>query len=190
MTDDETECVWRLDQELRVRAVGAAWDRFAAENGAPTLDADHVVGRPWLSCVADATTRSLYLRLFSRVRESGEPVTVPIRCDAPDRRRWLDLTIAPDRDAGLCLESRVRLVEPRPPVALLDVRVPRSEETLRICGWCKRVELDGRWVEVEQAAEDGRLLESEVLPQLEHATCPACEVAVAARTAPPLARAG
>jgi hypothetical protein len=57
---------------------------------------------------------------------------------------------------------------------LLDPEAPRGEETLTMCGWCDRFEVDGEWVEVEEAAKRLELFSRPELPTLSHGICPDC----------------
>ena len=172
---EPTTCSYDLDDALRIVGVGAGWSEFAAANQASDLvPPPGPVGRSVLDAIADRTSVQLYERLFARVRRSGAPVTIPIRCDAPDRRRFLDLTISPRRPEGLRVETTLRRSEARPAVALLDASTPRADDRLVMCGWCKSVELEGRWVEVEEAVAELRLFERERLPWISHGICPTC----------------
>jgi hypothetical protein len=60
------------------------------------------------------------------------------------------------------------------PQPLLDPEVPRSEEMVEMCGWCDRFEVDGEWVEVEEAAKRLQLFNRPTLPALSHGICPDC----------------
>lgn len=49
-----------------------------------------------------------------------------------------------------------------------------SGELITICGWCKRVEIDGEWALVPRAA----LSAIDALHTLSHSICPECVVAL------------
>ena len=57
---------------------------------------------------------------------------------------------------------------------LLDPEAPRGEEVLPMCGWCDRFEVEGEWVEVEEAARRLRLFARPDLPALSHGICAEC----------------
>jgi hypothetical protein len=57
---------------------------------------------------------------------------------------------------------------------LLDPDAPRGGGTLLMCGWCDRFEVDGEWVEVEEAARRLGLFERSEMPRLSHGICPEC----------------
>ncbi len=71
--------------------------------------------------------------------------------------------------------ARMRSEEARDlPQLLLDPAMPRSDEVLEMCGWCDRFEVDGEWVEVEEAARRLELFNRSELPALSHGICPDC----------------
>jgi hypothetical protein len=43
-----------------------------------------------------------------------------------------------------------------------------------MCGWCDRFEVEGEWVEVEEAARRLELFDRPELPALNHGICPDC----------------
>lgn len=173
--NETTACAYELGVDLRIVGVDARWSEFAAANHAPELvPPPGPLGQSALACVADATSALMYERLFQRVLDTNAPVSIPIRCDAPARRRYLNLTIAPRRPAGLRIETTVTRTEERSPVALLGRGTPRGDEFVRMCGWCKSVDVAGHWTEVEDALAELRLFEREFLPQVTHGMCPQC----------------
>ena len=75
----------------------------------------------------------------------------------------------------MLFSARLRSEEAREePQPLLDPEAPRAEDTLTMCGWCDRFEVDGEWVEVEEAALRLELFNRSELPVLSHGICPDC----------------
>lgn len=105
-------CTYELDVDYRLIAVDEAWSAFAAANGAPELVAPAPLGRTIWSSISDVTTVHLYQQILDRVAATGEAVCVPIRCDAPDLCRYLDLQITRRRPSGFVIRSVVSRVEP------------------------------------------------------------------------------
>jgi hypothetical protein len=179
VTDSTGACVYELDAELRIRAVDRAWSEFAKANAAPELVVPPgPIGQGVLGYIQDATTVHLYQRLFERVLRSRLPVVFPFRCDSPEMRRFLEMEIRPSPSSGLQLQTRVVRLEPRRPIPLLDQAVPRSRSLLRMCSWCKAVDVSGRWCDVEEAVVALSLFERELLPAITHGICPPCQVQV------------
>jgi hypothetical protein len=114
--------------------------------------------------------------LVRRVRDGVGGVELPFRCDAPHVRREMDIRIVARPGGRVVLFSaRLRSEEEREvPQPLLDTEVPRGKETIEMCGWCDRFEVDGEWVEVEEAARRLQLFNRAELPALSHGICPAC----------------
>lgn len=164
-----------LDSADCIVAVNAAWDTFARANSGEGVLAESVIGQPIRRFIADATTANIYHRLFQRARACGGPVTITFRCDAPGERRLFEMTLRPTPERILAVTTRAIEVRPRAPLAVLSATAPRSEEWVRMCGWCHRVE-DGEsgWMELEHAVERLAIFHHDVPPRVTHAVCPAC----------------
>lgn len=169
------DCTYDLDADHRIVAVGGSWSAFALENGAPELVAPAPIGRSVFAYVADATTSHLYQSIFETVARTGVPVVLPIRCDAPALRRFLELTVErPPGRSGVRVRSTLVRTEAREPLPLLDRTRSLSDQILRMCSWCKVVDVAGRWRSAEEAVATLRLFEREQLPVITHTMCPDC----------------
>lgn len=181
--DAPAACSYELDYALNLVAADEAFATFALANEAPELKPPRCLGRPVLSYVADSTTAHLYRQLFERVRLTSRQVTFPIRCDSPSLRRYLELCIAP-RTGGFRIETTVTRIELREELALLDAGRVTDGTLLRMCSWCKKVDADGAWLEVEDAVEALGLFHRTPLPGLSHGMCESCYSDILARTTP------
>jgi hypothetical protein len=173
--NEPTTCAYELDADFRISWVDAGWSEFAIANNAPELvPSPGPLAQSALSCVADSTSALLYERLFHRVLETRMTIALPFRCDAPARRRYLNMIIEPRTPSGLRIETTLTRIEERPAITLLDRETPRGNELLRMCGWCKSVDVSGRWCEVEDAIAELRLFERDFLPRVTHGICLRC----------------
>ena len=163
-----------IDADDRIESVSGPWDAFAAENGAPALTAANVVGRPLAEFITDLTTAHIYQRLVSRVREEDRTVPLSLRCDGPECRRWLRLTLHPLAGRRVRFESRVVREEAREPVALLDRAIPRAGDPVLICSWCDSVHTSHGWRQLEAGVPELGLFEGRLPPPITHGICPAC----------------
>lgn len=170
---DGAACAYELDADLRLVSVDEAWTAFALANAAPELVPPGPLGRPVLDAISDPMTRRLYHDLLARLGASGRSVTFAIRCDSPALRRFLDLSITP-LAAGFRFRSTLRRVEPNPGGAVLEAGIPRGGGLLRICSWCKRVDVRGAWEELDVAVPASGLLETGRLPPVTHGICDEC----------------
>lgn len=166
---------YELDQDDRIRAVSASWLDFARHNGAADLERETVVGRPIWDFVAGTDTQGVYEAIFTRVRATGRTLRLPFRCDSPDRRRYMQLTVRPRPAGGLAISASLVREEERDPISLLDRNTARSHVLVPMCSWCKAVRgTTGEWLEVEEAVAQFELLASLPLPRLTHTICPKC----------------
>lgn len=170
---------YHLDEANRIISIGAGWSDFAQQNGAHDLTIENLRGRSLWEFVAGLDTRHLYEVLFSTAREKQAILVIPFRCDSPGLRRFMELEISPSQEGLLQLEARLLRIENRPFAPILDPNEPRSYSSLKICSFCKRVELDPTvWLEIEAAVKAMDLLGDPLLPRLSHAACPHCELRV------------
>jgi hypothetical protein len=180
---DTGDVVYRINERGEICFVNAAYDAFARANGGERLLGAAVLRRPLWDFVCDPPTRQLYREIIARVR-AGTLTRFRLRCDAPDRRRLLEMFVA--RAADGTVEFRVRTLaeEARPAQALLDPAAPRGD-LLRACGWCKKVRVGSVWVEVEDAVARLRLFEEPAVPALTHGICDECYFTISATIATP-----
>ena len=165
---------YAIDEHDHLIRVDEGYYRFAEENG--WSDAGSSLGRSLWDYVAGRELVKLQRLLVRRVRDEVGDVELPFRCDAPAVRREMDIRIVARPGGRLVLFSaRLRAEEERDlPQRLLDPATPRSDEMLEMCGWCDRFEVDGEWVEVEEAARRLGLFNQPRLPALSHGICPVC----------------
>lgn len=154
--------------------VRGLWDDFARANGAGGLAIADVVGRDLCDFVSGPATRLVYDALIERVVQTRNPIQFTFRCDAPEVRRHMRMDVMGDGSENVRFTSRIVKEEPRPLQPLLSADVDRSDVTIVMCSWCKRVKLGDHWVEVEEYVERTGLMEEERLPQLSHGLCPDC----------------
>lgn len=150
-----------------------AWDRFAAANAGRSVTSDRILQRSLWDYITDETTRELYRQILKQIRE-GRTVRFTLRCDSPDCRRLLQMDVG--RGAGNTVEFRTRTLseESRDPIDLPTAQQGASGELIRTCGWCKKLFVDGAWLEIEPALQSLELFERSALPKLTHGICEPC----------------
>jgi hypothetical protein len=169
-----TALSYAIDEHDHLVRVDEGYYRFAEENG--WREAGSSLGRSLWDYVAGQELVKLQRLLVRRVRDEVGDVELPFRCDGPDVRREANIRIVARPGGRVVLFSaRLRSEEEREvPQPLLDPEVARSEEMIEMCGWCDRFEVDGEWVEVEEAARRLKLFNRSELPTLSHGICPDC----------------
>jgi hypothetical protein len=164
-----------IDAQDRITSINGAWTRFAESNKAPDLTPERVVGRPIWQFIADAHTRHLYELVFTQVRAGAPAATLPFRCDAPGLIRHMQLVISSAGRGALHLESSMEATVEREPNWLLDSDHPRLDEMLRICSWCKNIDLGSNgWVSADRGIREFNVFTREAAPRLSHGICPDC----------------
>ncbi len=181
--DGSPEIVYRINDRDEITFVSESWDRFADQNAGDAVLSARVLHHSLWDFIADATTRELYRQVLVRIR-AGTHLSFTFRCDSPACRRLLEMTVERHPEGGVVFRSRTLSVEDRPAQPLLGVVAGGDGALLRICSWCKRVDVHGRWAEVEDAVRELGLLEAAQPPGITHGICEDCyrqiEAAVAA----------
>jgi hypothetical protein len=153
--------------------VNEAWIRFAEANDGGQLATELILHCSIWDFIADETTRQVYRDLLKRVRQ-GRRVRFTFRCDSPGCRRLMEMQVVPALSGEIEFRSRILSQQDRQPQPLMDGRQARNEDRVLVCGWCLRVRVDDRWLEVEEAVLALRLFENSVLPLLNHTICQTC----------------
>jgi hypothetical protein len=165
---------YAIDEHDHLVKVDEGYYRFAEENG--WTDAGASLGRSLWDYVAGEDLKKVQRLLLRHIRDDVGDVELPFRCDGPDVRREMDIRIkAGAGGRAVLFSAKLRSEEAREQSQpLLDPESPRSPETLAMCGWCDRFEVEGEWVEVEEAARRLELFNRPELPSLSHGICPDC----------------
>jgi hypothetical protein len=165
---------YAIDDQDHLIKVDDGYYRFAEENDWD--GAGSSLGRSLWDFVAGAEMKKVQRLLLRRVRDEVREVELPFRCDGPNVRREMQIRIVSHSSGRTVLfaarvDSEKSRDEPQP---LLDPRAPRGGDTLAMCGWCDRFEVDGEWMEVEEAARRLELFRRSDLPALDHRVCSGC----------------
>jgi hypothetical protein len=165
---------YSIDRDNHLVSVSNTWLDFARENDAPELTRERVVDCSIWDFVAGAKTREIYEMLFAWVRDRGAVISVPFRCDSPDRMRFMKLQLTPSEDAGIDLAAILESEERRPYMRLFERLAPRSDYAFPTCSFCRRVFAFGCWLEPQEAVRRLGWLESKAPPRVEEDVCVDC----------------
>ena len=173
-TGSGTVVEYSINADDIVITVDEDWAAFAKENNAPEL-AEMVPTQPLWSYFDSNEVRDLWRLLIGRVRANQAQAQVPLRCDAPDMRRWFEMTITPEPNNVVRFRSVLVFEEPRPAVALLDEHVARDRDApvVPVCSWCGEGHDGSQWRQIEELVRDLRLLE-DLMPTVSYGICPKC----------------
>lgn len=153
-----------VDKNDIVVGVSDNWQSFAQENlGARICFPHNIIGSSLWDHIRDPETKHLYEIILQKVREYNRPVTFSFRCDSPEKRRFLKLSVIPIKEGSVDFISKTIKTELRKPIELLRSDIVKSDETIRICSMCKKIAMsETDWKEVEFAIQELRLCEKDV----------------------------
>lgn len=176
LRETENDYIYVIDEADRIVSVSDNWLLFAQENEATaSCHPDSIMNKPIWDYIFGMETQHLFEVTLEKVRTTDKSVVLPFRCDAPDRRRYLELLITPLHQKCIKFTSYIIREESRDTVVLLEAGIPRSNDIINMCSMCKKVELSkGNWVEVEVALTTLKLFEQLKLPQISHGLCVEC----------------
>ena len=176
---DHRRFIWIIDDADKIIHVNDDWLAFARENIAPQLTVAVVLDKPIWNFIQGQETTYLYKQIFDRVRAGISPVKFPFRCDSPECRRFMEMKLSLLSGNAIEFMSHILREERREPVNLLDASRDRSGELLKVCSWCKRINVPGQgWGEIEAAIEALDLFDHPSMPRMTHTICDACHEAV------------
>lgn len=159
-----------------VIGVDGDWAEFARDNDGPEL-AELEPKRTLWSYIDGDEVRDLWRLLVERVRASQTQASVPLRCDAPDMRRWVEMTITPTADGIVHFRSLLVFEQARDEASLFgpisESADDSSTTTVAVCSWCGRGLHNSRWLEIEDLLRALRLLESPS-PSVTYGICTTC----------------
>jgi len=169
---------YHIDSQNRIIQVSPNWDAFALANDAPEVCAHKILNRPLMDFLSGFETKHLYDIMLSKVRSTQNSLTVPFRCDAPALRRFMELTMRPREGGGIEFQTVILREDDRVPTILLDRASRRGGEPVSMCAWCKKVQVESEWLEVEDAVARLDLFQGPVVPELTHGICGSCRTQV------------
>lgn len=169
---------YTVDRENQITWVSERWWPFARDNNAPQLDPENVLGKNLPDFISDLTSRQLYEQLMGRVRNERRIILINIRCDSPDKKRFLKIKMSPLPEASVSFESWPVKEKTRPPISCLIPSDRHSDATVYMCSWCKCVLVGKSWMEIEDALPELGLLEMKHPPSISHCICNPCYLKV------------
>jgi hypothetical protein len=175
MNSDKRSFTYHIDQDDQIFYINQDWLDFARENQSANLSEETIIGTSLWNHIANSETVHIYETLIKKVRNGQSKITVPYRCDSPDKRRYMEMNIAALENYGVEFDNSILREEERPSVNLLDPKYPRNKEMIRMCGWCKKVHTNGSWLETEEAVIALKIFDQPILPGITHGICPACK---------------
>ncbi|MEX1146805.1 MAG: hypothetical protein WEB93_00340 [Sphingomonadales bacterium] len=182
--------VMLIDGDLRIVRIGRTnWNEFRIGNGGTALDPENAQGSTVTRYFSAGIVRDTYQQLFKKVLGGVRGhVAIEYRCDSPDTRRQMRLSVTPVREAGtithILYQSTLLSENMRPPLFLFSAPSVNSvseisdafEKTIGICSICSKVKQpnatshEDEWIEAQEYYHHGG--SDDVV--LSHGFCPPC----------------
>jgi len=112
------------------------------------------------------------------MRNSKKKTVVPYRCDTPTMLRFMELGVIAEQDDNLFILSFLNTEENTAYLGLLDQIQRDLKYFLTICSWCKKVEIEKLWVEIQAAIQELDLFTNRTFPQLCHSIVQGCATSI------------
>ena len=176
---DHRSFIWIIDAADKIVQVNDDWLAFAGENTAPQLTASVVLDQHIWRFIQGQETSYLYRQIFARLRAGKSPVKFPFRCDSPDCRRFMEMQLSLLPGDAIQFMAHILREERLDPVDLLDASRDKTREFLKICSWCKKIDIPGLgWGEIEAAIVALDLFGHHPMPRMTHTICDSCRAAL------------
>lgn len=166
--------IYIVDKNNEIISVSKNWNSFASNNEGSSCTLEMVEGKSIFDFIKDKETASLYQVLMDSVRSNERDITIPINCDAPNLKRLINIDMKYMSDDSIVFISKVIQLEERDPCEILNCKIDRSDKVLRICSFCKKVNINDKWIITELAVKELKLFEDEKMPNLTHGLCTQC----------------
>ena len=149
---------YTLDPDDAITAVSGDWDRFALENGGDESLSTKIIGRRLDHFISGDVTLMFVRTLLMSARTVKRTIQRPYRCDSPQLKRFMEMTIVPRRNGVLEVCHRQVRSEPYRYALTFTAAMPGAASNfVKRCSLCQRIRLGEMWSEVDDAVLEGRL---------------------------------
>lgn len=132
--------IYRLDADDCIVSVQGPWDEFAVENGGVAVCACDVSNRCIWDFVTGDATRMWLDAVFRIARVRNETLERPYRCDSPEIKRFMRMSIVPSEGGAVEVRHHLLAIEKRSvPVAFQCVPEASGNALMLRCSLCGRV---------------------------------------------------
>lgn len=175
MTEETIIYTYTIDASDKINFVSAEWLQFAAENDAAELTKAKVMGKSIWNFISGGAVRRVYQDLIVALRSNSSEVVLPLRLDSPSIVRDMELRVSAQVADEIEFEGRIVSHRKRSEVAVLSREAERSDETVSICSFCRRVEVEAQWVELGTKSLPKGFGSGPAVPRLNEIVCPECD---------------
>lgn len=172
---DSRQFTYRIDGNDCINYVSKEWVDFAQENGAPELTESNVIGKSLWGFISDSDTRQIYQELLKKTRAHNTDQKIEFSCDTPGIARLMQIRMTPvgnDLIEFACVTVEEKY---RTPIILLNGKSGTGTELVKMCSWCKKIYLSGKWWELDEAINLSAAFSVSPPPSITHGICGGCK---------------
>jgi hypothetical protein len=143
---NDSDVSYRLDDQDRIVEVNSNWDRIARENDGEAVVADRILGTKLYAHVTDEPSRMYVWTMLDSVRKLFRPSVKLYRCDSPDLKRHMEMTILPESGGGLLVKHRLIRIEKMPLRVRFISQAGGHPPLVLRCTMCVKLKIEGVWL--------------------------------------------
>lgn len=153
-----------------------ASDRIVAVSAPGQTSESPLLNRRLWDLLPNGNLSDIYQALLRRVREGGRAVSFHFRCDEPETRRLLRMTLEPLPKGSVRFISQPLEAEPQSPAEFFHRhRLPPAD--VDICTICGAIKAAGLWMEPDRALESLGVFSEDLDFRTWPCTCSSCRAA-------------
>ena len=166
---------YQIDQDDVITEIDGGWDEFALSNAGEKALRSQMLGTKLFSSIQNAETISLYQQINDEVRATGDPVSLPFRCDSPECKRLFQLSVLPTEHDGLTFHSRMHSDVTRLyPLHVLSREREHDGLSIPMCSICKCIQAyPPTWSDLDEGIRSLNHI-NPPYPKLHQTICPDC----------------
>lgn len=167
---------YTIDVADIIVAVSGKWDDFARNNKGEEILSSKIIGKKLDQFIHGDETLMFVRTMIMSVRIKKKAIHRAYRCDSPDLKRYMEMTLLPHGKGVVEVIHRELRNEP----VVHKVRVVAASRSIgqapiKRCSVCNRVRIQDDWSEIDEAVEARRLPSGDVLAlKVVYGVCPDC----------------
>ena len=169
---------YTVDKNDKLIEFSSNWDEVAHEGDAPELAAQNIAGKPLRNFVVGNPAQMYVDVVFEFARLKKEPVVKTYRCDTPQFKRNMQMTVTPKPNGDVETVHEVLSIEPWEKELMIDnSRAKEGKGDLKLydrCSVCNDIFYEDKWLTQDDIAVLNPSFEKEPM-WVTYTVCPFCK---------------
>jgi hypothetical protein len=166
-----------VDKKNIIQKVNDSWDQsMDAESWSDRAVSFNIIGKNILDFIVDDITRMYVASMLDAVRVCAKTLVKPYRCDSPESKRFMQMTVTPDGEGLIRVSHELIRAEPlKQRVEFFnehdDIRFSAHHVRCSLCNKLKKIGTNN-WEDVDKLSERGQLMPTG--NPVVYGVCPRC----------------